>query len=83
MNYPKRHFYKWSTKEYSLLRSRFESGMSIEQIAEYHQRSVRAIEFALRRIDADYDMIINGKNYSILFNKVRQMIQLKIDLLAA
>ncbi len=58
----------------------FESGMNIEQIARSHQRSVRAIEFALRRLGLGQDLIINSKDYNILFDKVKQLIHLKIEL---
>jgi len=77
---PKQHLFRWSNKEYNNLRIEFESGMNIEQIARSHQRSVRAIEFALRRLGLGQDLIINSKDYNILFDKVKQLIHLKIEL---
>lgn len=90
---PERHGVKWSKPEISELIARWRKKWSIPQLAAVHKRTEFAIECALEKYTtyirpirhanmapANIDLIINGKNFTQIFELATKMLHAKIEL---
>lgn len=88
-NYPDRHGYTWSTREFDDLKNELDLNLDLGVIAKNHKRTVHVIQCAIAYKFPSYyidnstrsDIIINSKNYSDKLNKILQIIKLKVDIL--
>lgn len=83
IQFPARHGYVWNEAEIKALKQSFARGYSIAQLARKHKRTVKAIECALNifnSIEIGDDLIINGTNYTKLFDRAKIVIRYKIYL---
>ena len=89
-NFPDRHGYTWSTREFDDLKVELDLNLSLNEIANNHKRTIHAIQCAIIYKFPNYyyvdknnlsDIIINNKNYSDKLNKILQIINLKVDIL--
>jgi len=90
---PERHGVRWSKPEISELIARWRKKWSIPQLALTHKRTEFAIECALEKYTTyirpiwhtnmapvNLDLIINGKNFTEIFELATKMLHAKIEL---
>lgn len=91
-DFPERHGARWTDLEIEALRRQLKSGVSAFNIAKKHKRSEYAILCAIDKLNQQTvvdeiqhrdDIIINGKNYSILLNRVKTIVNAKVNIVAA
>lgn len=90
---PERHGVKWSKSEIGELIARYRRNWNIPQLAAVHKRTEFAIECALEKYTTyirpiwhtnmapvNLDLIINGKNFTEIFELATKMLHAKIEL---
>lgn len=77
---PARHGYSWTKEDTVALFKGYKRGLTIEQLAAKHQRTVNAIRIQLEGKEPNTDLIINGTNYTQLLFCARGIIHYKIQL---